>query len=68
MQVQVETKPRSQIELQVAVEERRGQPGVWTVEAIDIDGDGEIYQAFFAGPQAEQRAHEYARFKYGFAN
>ncbi|WP_316219373.1 hypothetical protein [Bradyrhizobium sp. SZCCHNR2026] len=51
--------------LQVAVEERRGEPGAWTVEAIDISGDGDIYQALFYGPDAEKRAHEYARFKYG---
>jgi len=68
MQTQVESKLRSRAELQVAVEERRNEPGVWTVEAIDIDGDGEIYQAFFAGPEAEQRAHEYARFKYGISH
>ncbi len=60
--------PRSHAGLQVAVEERRNEPGVWTVEAIDIDGDGDIYQAFFAGRDAEKRAYEYARFKYGFAN
>jgi hypothetical protein len=50
---------------QIAVEQRRGEPGGWTVEAIDIGGDGNIYQAVFYGPGAEKRAHEYARFKYG---
>lgn len=51
-------------DLQVSVEERRDQPGVWTVEAIDLDGDGVIYQSFFSGPEAKKRAQEYARFKY----
>jgi hypothetical protein len=67
MQTQAKAMPRSQEELQVAVEERRNEPGVWTVEAIDINGDGDIYQSLFLGPNAEQRAHEYARFKYGSA-
>jgi len=52
-------------ELTIAVEERHDQPGVWTVEAIDMAGDGSIFQAFFAGPQARERAEEYAHFKYG---
>jgi hypothetical protein len=51
--------------LEVSVVERNDQPGVWTVEAINMAGDGEIYQAFFAGPEARERAQEYARFKYG---
>lgn len=49
----------------VSVEERKDQPGVWTVEAIDMAGDGNIYQALFVGPEARERAQEYARFKYG---
>jgi hypothetical protein len=68
MQAQVHAAPRARIpQLQVAVVERKHEPGVWTVEAIDIDGDGDIYQAFFSGREAEQRAYEYARFKYGWA-
>jgi hypothetical protein len=51
--------------LEVAVVERNDEPGVWTVEAIDTAGDGDIYQAFFRGPEARERAQEYARFKYG---
>lgn len=51
--------------LEVAVVERNDQPGAWTVEAIDMAGDGDIYQAIFIGPEAQERAHEYARFKYG---
>ena len=51
--------------LEVSVVERNDQPGVWTVEAIDMAVDGSIYQAFFVGPEAHERAQEYARFKYG---
>lgn len=51
--------------LDVAVVERRDAPGVWTVEAIDNVGDGSIFQAIFQGPQALERAQEYASFKYG---
>jgi len=29
---------------EVVVEERNDEPGVWTVEAIDMSGDGEIYR------------------------
>lgn len=49
----------------VAVEERKDQPGAWTVEAIDHAQDGSIYQAIFIGPDAQKRAKEYAKFKYG---
>jgi hypothetical protein len=51
--------------LDVSVVERKDEPGVWTVEAIDMANDGEIYQALFVGLDAEKRAREYARFKYG---
>jgi hypothetical protein len=47
----------------VEVFEREGSPGVWSVEAIGPDG--EIYQAMFIGPEARERAVEYAAFKYG---
>lgn len=43
--------------------ERKGEPGVWSTEAFGPDG--EIYQAIFIGPEAQARAEEYARFKYG---
>ena len=52
-------------ELEVSVEERKDAPGAWTVEAINMAGDGEIYQAIFVGPDARGRAQEYARTKYG---
>lgn len=37
--------------------------GCWAVEAKDTGGS--LIQAFFQGPDAEGRAREYARWKYG---
>lgn len=48
---------------QVEVEACAHIESAWTVEAIG--SDGEIYQAIFVGPDAESRAREYARLKYG---
>jgi hypothetical protein len=49
--------------ISIEVFERKGSPGTWSVEAIGSDGD--IYQALFIGPDARERAIEYAKFKYG---
>jgi len=49
----------------VEVVERKDTPGSWAVEAINYEGDGEIYMAVFSGPLAQNRATEYARMKYG---
>ena len=38
-------------------------PGDYRVEAINMQGDGEIYTAIFVGPDAKQRATEYAEWK-----
>lgn len=35
----------------------------WIVEAINSEGDGEIYVTAFSGPEAEARALEYASWK-----
>lgn len=51
--------------LEIAIVECDDDPGAWTVEAIDTGSEGEIYQAIFAGPNAEQRAIDYARWMYG---
>lgn len=51
--------------MQVEVVERKDAPGDWSVEAINIEGDGEIYMAIFSGPAALDRATEYAYMKYG---
>ena len=52
-------------DMQVEVVERRDTPGAWSVEAINITGDGEVYLAVFSGPAANARASEYAAMKYG---
>ncbi len=39
------------------------QPGDYRVEAIDKDGDGEVFIAIFVGPDAQARAEEYAEWK-----
>jgi hypothetical protein len=45
------------------VVEDRQQPGQWRVEAINHDGEGEIYVAIFSGPSAQAHAEEYAAWK-----
>jgi hypothetical protein len=41
----------------------RVYPHDWRVEAIDENGDGEVYVAIFTGPTAQARAQEYAQWK-----
>lgn len=53
--------------LVVEIAERRDDPGVWTVEAVDEGSEGEVYQVLFIGPSAEQFARDYAAWKYGIA-
>jgi hypothetical protein len=43
--------------------ESRDYPGHWHVEAID--NEGRIYVAVFSGPDAKERAAEYADWKNG---
>lgn len=45
------------------VTEDRLNPGDYRVEAIDKDGDGQVYIAIFVGPNAQQKAEEYAEWK-----
>lgn len=40
-------------------------PLTWSVEALNIDGDGGGEIAIFSGRAAEQRAREYAGWRYG---
>ncbi len=49
--------------MQYEVVEHRDHPGEWVVEAIDHDREGEIYGAVFYGPDAQDRAEEYAAWK-----
>lgn len=43
--------------------EDKMQEGDYRVEAIDTEGDGEVYVAIFSGPDAKRRAEEYAGWK-----
>ena len=37
----------------------------WRVEAINQEGDGEVFVTIFSGPDSEARAREYADWKNG---
>ena len=50
--------------LEAEVVERRDAPNAWGVEAIDAEGDGAVLMALFSGPDAKERALEYARAKF----
>lgn len=54
--------------LQAEVVPRKDAPGSWGVEAIDYEDDGAISVAIFSGPDAKERALEYARSKYREVN
>ncbi len=43
--------------------EDRQSPGDWRAEAVNDEGDGEVYVAIFTGPDAKERAQEYAAWK-----
>ena len=47
----------------VSVAEAEEVPGCWVVDARD--SDNALLRAVFDGPDAEKRAREYARWKYG---
>ena len=51
--------------LNVEICERKDAPGVWAVEALNLQGDGECYLTLFSGPNAKGRAIEYRDWKYG---
>ena len=53
--------------IEVGIVEIEGFPGEWLVEAIDHGSEGEIYRAIFSGPNAEQRARDYALATYKVA-
>jgi hypothetical protein len=48
-----------------AVKESAEYPGEWIAGAVQDppEGDGDIYQAIFSGPEARARAMEYAEWK-----
>lgn len=41
----------------------RGTVDEWRVEAIDYKHDGQVFVTIFSGPEAKQRAKEYAQWK-----
>jgi len=43
--------------------EDRQNPAHWRVEAIDFDNEGVVYVTIFSGPEARERAEEYAAIK-----
>jgi hypothetical protein len=55
-------EPRENTQMQIEVFADRQFPNDWHVEAIDTKS-GDIFQAVFAGPEAEQRAREYAEWQ-----
>jgi len=48
----------------VAVVRDGNSAGEWRVECLDADGDGGVAVTIFAGTSAEDRAIEYAAWKY----
>ncbi len=57
------TKVKTTVKYEVA--KSRDVRDEYVVEGIDYENDGQIYGALFNGPQAKERAEEYARFKNG---
>lgn len=57
-------KPMEKMNLEAEVVRRVDDQNSWGVEAIDYPQDGSVYMAIFSGPDAEQRAREYAHFKF----
>jgi hypothetical protein len=51
--------------LEIGLVLRTSLPITWSVEAFDPADDGTTEMAQFSGPRAEQRAREYAIWKYG---
>ncbi len=54
---------RKQMELEYEVTPSPKQADEWRVEAINYDREGEVYVAIFSGPEAKERAEEYATWK-----
>lgn len=40
--------------------EDKQNPGDWRVEAIDFENEGAVYVTIFSGPDARERAEDYA--------
>ncbi len=46
----------------ISIEDKK-TPGDWRVEAIDHEHEGAVYVTIFSGPDAKERAKEYAGIK-----
>lgn len=55
------TTTKSLVEYEVVASQ--GVPNEYRVEGIDYDREGSVYVTIFSGPDAKQRAEEYALFK-----
>lgn len=59
----IEQNPPSDLEgvfMEWTAFEDKRNPGDWRVEAIDFENEGAVYVAIFSGPDARERAEEYA--------
>jgi hypothetical protein len=56
---------RSKLTAQIV--KRDTVPEEWVVEAIDVEGDGSIEMTVFIGPDAHDRAIDYASNRYALA-
>ncbi len=54
---------KTQTTVKYEVTKSRSAPNEYVVEGIDYENEGQTYNALFNGPQAKERAEEYARFK-----
>ena len=50
--------------IEVSLVAQTTTPITWTVEAINMDGDGGVENTMFSGPNAEKRARDYAEWGY----
>jgi hypothetical protein len=52
-------------DIEIALVLHSTAPIVWAVEAVNSDREGGIEMTQFSGPYAEQRARDYATWRYG---
>lgn len=57
------TKTRTAVQYEAFVSRDAVDDDEWRVEGIDYENEGLCYVTIFSGPEAMERAEEYARFK-----
>ena len=57
------TKTKTRVEYEAVASGDAVDDDEWRVEGIDYENEGLCYIAIFSGPQAKERAKEYARWK-----